>query len=166
MVDLTKFPEHRGTLKLIFAERLSQFASTRLSKQKEPQSVNVVFMKAIIWIISSTYIFFHQVEITFFHFILFPAFSKSFSDVCFLAPCVLPYTLLYVKKRGWKRKIVQILGDWFQPVWWTIQALWWSLQKSQKSHFIYHLEQLTQNSWNKKTDLTLFRMGIFGATHG
>ena len=47
--------------------KLSQFVVTRLCKQKEPQSVNVVRMKEIMLVINSAYIFFNQIEIIFFH---------------------------------------------------------------------------------------------------
>lgn len=79
--------------------KLSQFVFTRNCKRKEWQSVNVVRMKAIIWIISNTYIFFNQIPIIFFHFIWFLTFSKSFSDLCILAPYIPPSALLYVQKR-------------------------------------------------------------------
>ena len=46
------------------------FHSTLIKRKK--QSVNVARMKAIMWIKGSTFIFFNQIEIIFFHFIWCP----------------------------------------------------------------------------------------------
>ena len=43
--------------------KLFHFVVTRRCKQKKPQPVNIFCMKVIMWFISSTYIFFNQIEI-------------------------------------------------------------------------------------------------------
>ena len=50
------------------ASFLGESVVTRLYKQKEPLPVHVSRTKAVMWIISSTYLFFNQIEFIFVHF--------------------------------------------------------------------------------------------------